>query len=104
MKEMPELEMSALAMKAFKEKFCEHFKCAPESFLWELLKRSLYPRARPFAPIIYLFKPPEMFTLLQNTGDAKEEADLREAIADYEFSTSFFRRSWTRRFKMRVSC
>src|SRR5438046_1312523 len=68
MQEVSQFSASEVSVKTFKETFCEHFKCAPESFLWELLKRSLYPRARPLARLIYWFKPAAMFRLLEQAG------------------------------------
>lgn len=102
---MPQVSnLSEVSMKPFKETFCEFFKCSPKAFLWELLKRSLYPRARPFARLIYLARPTELFDLFERAGETRNGAELREAIHDYEFNTSFLRKTWTRRFRMRVSC
>ena len=95
-----------LPPRTFGEIFCERYHLPPESYIPEMLQRTLYPRARMVAPVIRLFVPgffDEDRDFIRGVGLIRRMEALGDEVTEFHLhprNRGFLRRA----LKIRVSC
>jgi hypothetical protein len=95
-----------LPPRTFGEIFCERHNLPPESYIPEMLQRTLYPRARMVAPVIRLFAPGFFDAdrdFVRAVGLIRRMEDLGDEVTEFHLhprNRGFLRRA----LKIRVSC
>ena len=92
--------------RTFGELFCERYHLPPESYAREMLRRTLYRRARVVAPVIRFFSPGFFdadHDFVRGVGLIRSPEDLDGEVTDFHLhpgNRGFLRRA----LKLRVSC
>jgi hypothetical protein len=93
-------------LRTFGELFCERYHVPPENYVREMLRRTLYRRARMIAPAIRFF-PPNFFDadldFVRGVGLIRRAKDLGGEVTEFHLhprNRGFLRRG----LKLRVSC
>ena len=93
-------------LRTFGELFCERYHLPPESYVREMLRRTLYPRARMVAPFIRFFSPGFFDAdrdFIRGVGLIRRAEDLGDEVTGFHLhprNRGFLRRA----LKIRVSC
>ena len=102
----PVLEKMTSPQRTFGELFCERYHVPPESYAREMLRRTLYRRARMIAPVIRFFFP-RFFAadldFVRGVGLIKRAEDLGDEVTEFHLhprNRGFLRYG----LKLRVSC
>jgi hypothetical protein len=90
-------------MKRFKDLFCSHFRCAPEAYTREALKRTLYPHAAKLAWLPHWCCSPLWLRLIEQAGEVESGEELLDLIKFYQYDIQLHNGFWLRRWKFRVS-
>ena len=75
--------------KTFKQRFCEHFDCAPRNFVKKAHKRCLQSRPTALAGLFIFFSPPEDAALIVQAGEMTTRSGLDDLVNDYHYRQQF---------------
>jgi hypothetical protein len=99
-------EKMAFPPRTFGELFCERYHLPPASYVHEMLRRTLYPRARMVAPVIRYFSPGYFdadHEFVRGVGLIRRADDLGGEVTNFHLHIR--NRGFLRRIlKIRVSC
>jgi hypothetical protein len=90
-------------MKRFKDLLCDYLGCAPETYVREALRRTLYPHAARLGFLMFWFCSPLCLRVVEEAGATENGEALRDVVEDYEYALRLHGGFWLRRLKFRVS-